>query len=46
MQSIKADVIISFVLSSVFKWTDKVITESHVDIAGLRLQPGKHPCRN
>jgi hypothetical protein len=42
-QSIRAGCIISFMLPSVFKWTGKVITKSHVDVVGLHLQPGLQP---
>ena len=46
MQSIRADVIISLIPSSVDKWTGNVITKSQVDVVGLHLQSGWHPWRN
>lgn len=45
-QSIRAENMISFISSSVFKWTGKVMTRSQVDVVGLHLQPAGQPCKN
>ena len=46
MQSTRADIIISFMFSSVSKWTGKVIDRSHVEVVGLHLHPAGQPWRN